>query len=68
MTTQKRTYLPEFKQEAILLWKSSGKSASAIEIELGITQGLLSRWKRKQDFWLFEMFGWLQAQKMCPWH
>ncbi len=49
MTTQKRTYLPEFKQEAIPLWKSSGKSASAIEIELGITQGLLSRWKRKQE-------------------
>ena len=49
MTTQKRTYLPEFKREAILLWKSSGKSASAIEIELGITQGLLSRWKRKQE-------------------
>ena len=49
MTRQKRTYLPEFKREAILLWKSSGKSASAIEIELGITQGLLSRWKRKQE-------------------
>ena len=49
MTRQKRTYLPEFKQEAILLWKSSGKSASAIETELGITQGLLSRWKRKQE-------------------
>ncbi|MCP4423976.1 MAG: transposase, partial [Chloroflexi bacterium] len=49
MTTQKRTYLPEFKREAILLWKSSDKSASAIEIELGITQGLLSRWKRKQE-------------------
>ena len=49
MTRQKRIYLPEFKQEAILLWKSSGKSASAIETELGITQGLLSRWKRKQE-------------------
>jgi transposase len=49
MTTQKRTYLPEFKREAILLWKSSGKSASAIEKELGITQGLLSRWKRKLE-------------------
>ncbi len=49
MTTQKRTYLPEFKREAIQLWQSSGKSASAIENELGITPGLLSRWKRKQD-------------------
>ena len=49
MTTQKRTYLPEFKRETIQLWQSSGKSASAIENELGITPGLLSRWKRKQD-------------------
>jgi transposase len=48
MTTQKRTYLPEFKREALQLWQSSGKSASAIENELGITPGLLSRWKRKQ--------------------
>ncbi len=33
MTTQKRTYLPEFKREALQLWQSSGKSASAIENE-----------------------------------
>lgn len=49
MTRQKRTYSPEFKQEAIQLWQSNGKSATAIESELGITHGLLSRWKRKQD-------------------
>lgn len=49
MTRQKRNYSPEFKQEAIKLWQSSGKSATAIESELGITHGLLSRWKRKQD-------------------
>ncbi len=49
MTRQKRTYSPEFKQEAIQLWQSSGKSATAIESELGITHGLLSRWKQKQD-------------------
>ena len=49
MTKQKRTYSSEFKREAIQLWQSSSKSASAIENELGITPGLLSRWKRKQD-------------------
>ncbi|MCP4419580.1 MAG: transposase [Chloroflexi bacterium] len=49
MTRQKRIYSPEFKQEAIQLWQSSGKSATVIESELGITYGLLSRWKRKQD-------------------
>ena len=48
MTTQKRTYSPEFKREVIQLQQSSGKTATAIEQELGITQGLLSRWKRKQ--------------------
>ncbi len=46
MTRQKRNYSPEFKQEAIQLWRSSDKSATAIESELGITHGLLSRWKR----------------------
>ena len=49
MTRQKRTYSPEFKQEAIQLWRNSGKSATTIETELGITHGLLSRWQRKQD-------------------
>ncbi len=49
MKTEKRTYSSEFKQEAIQLWQSSDKSAAAIEEELGITPGLLSRWKRKQD-------------------
>ena len=48
MTTQKRTYSPEFKRETIQLLQSSGKTATTIEQELGITQGLLSRWKRKQ--------------------
>ncbi len=33
MTRQKRNCSPEFKQEAIQLWQSSGKSAAAIENE-----------------------------------
>ncbi len=49
MTRQKRNYSLEFKREAIQLWQSDGKSADAIENELGITPSLLSRWKRKQD-------------------
>lgn len=47
MTTKKRTYPAEFKQEAVRLWESTSKSAMAIERELGITHGLLNRWKRK---------------------
>ncbi len=49
MTRQKRNYAPKFKQETIKLWQSSRKSTTAIESELGITHGLLSRWKQKQD-------------------
>ena len=48
MSNSKRTYTKQFKEEAIALWEASEKSASAIEQELGITAGLLSRWRRKQ--------------------
>jgi len=48
MSSSKRTYTKQFKEEAISLWEASEKSASAIEQELGITAGLLSRWRRKQ--------------------
>ena len=48
MSSSKRTYTKQFKEEAIALWEASEKSASAIEQELGITVGLLSRWWRKR--------------------
>ena len=47
MKKSKRTYPAEFKLEAIQLWQNSDKSAAEIELELGITPGLLFRWKRK---------------------
>ena len=47
MPNKKRTYPAEFKHEAVRLWDTSGKSAMAIERELGITPGLLNKWKRK---------------------
>lgn len=47
MSRIKRTYPKQFKEEAIALWEASEKPASAIEQELGITAGLLSRWRRK---------------------
>lgn len=43
MTTEKRTYPAEFKQEAVRLRETTGKSAMAIERELGITHGLLNK-------------------------
>jgi transposase len=43
----KRTYAREFKLQAVGLAKSSGKSISEIERELGITPGLLAKWKQR---------------------
>ena len=40
-----RTYAKEFKLEALEMLKRSGKSAGAIERELGITPGLLVKWR-----------------------
>lgn len=42
-----RTYTPEFKREALELLKSSGKSAGQVERELGITPGMLLKWRAK---------------------
>jgi transposase len=43
--TQYRTYTEEFKLEALELLKSSGKTARQLERELGITPGLLVKWR-----------------------
>jgi transposase len=40
-----RTYTEEFKLEALELLKSSGKTSRQIERELGITAGLLVKWR-----------------------
>jgi transposase len=40
-----RAYTEEFKLEALELLKNSGKSAGQIERELGITPGLLGKWR-----------------------
>ena len=42
---QYRTYTEEFKLEALELLKSSGNTARQIERELGITPGLLVKWR-----------------------
>ncbi|HEY6021881.1 MAG TPA: transposase [Candidatus Paceibacterota bacterium] len=42
---QYRKYTEEFKMEALELLKSSGKTARQIERELGITPGLLVKWR-----------------------
>ena len=42
-----KVYTEEFKAEALALLKSSGKSASQIERELGISAGMLTKWRDK---------------------
>jgi transposase len=45
MNKTRRTYTEEFKLEALELLESSGKSAAQIERDLGITQGMLVKWR-----------------------
>lgn len=45
MAIQKRHYDLSFKQEALRLLETSGKSVREIEEGLGITAGLLHKWK-----------------------
>jgi transposase len=40
-----KTYTEEFKLEALGLLKSIGKSARQIEQDLGITAGMLTKWR-----------------------
>ena len=40
-----RKYTDEFKREALELLKSSGKSAGQLERDLGITAGMLLKWR-----------------------
>lgn len=42
-----RTYTDEFKREALELLKSSGKNARQVEEELGITRGMLLKWRAR---------------------
>ncbi len=42
-----RTYSKEFKLEALQLLENSEKSASELERELGVTTGLLLKWRQR---------------------
>ena len=47
--TQRNNYTDEFRQEAVRLLRESGKSARQLGRELGVSQSVLSRWKRQAD-------------------
>src|SRR5438105_15392669 len=42
----KARYTEEYKQEALELWRASGRSAARVAAELGIRPPLLYRWAR----------------------
>ena len=41
-------YTKEYKQEALSLWRASGRSAAQVAAELGIRPPLLYRWARTE--------------------
>ncbi len=47
MVKARKQYSREFKQEALGLLETSGKSAAQLERELGISDGCLLQWRRR---------------------
>jgi transposase len=47
MATKRRKYSKEFKMETIRMYENGERSAAEIERELGITPGLLGKWKQE---------------------
>ncbi len=47
MPENRKKYTREFKLEAVQLAKTSGKSISQIERDLGLSQGTLFHWRRQ---------------------
>jgi len=49
MGKTRRKYSKEFKLEAIRMYENGERSGAEVERELGITPGLLWKWKREYD-------------------
>ena len=49
MKTERRKYSREFKMEAIRICENGERGISEVERELGITKGLLWKWKADLD-------------------
>src|SRR6266478_4129932 len=46
--SSKASYTDQYKQEALELWRASGRSAAKVAAELGIRPPLLYRWARTE--------------------
>ena len=49
MGRTRRKYSKEFKMEALRVYENGERSATEVERELGITSGLLWKWKRELE-------------------
>jgi transposase-like protein len=47
MSKSRKVYTRQFKEEALQLLATSGRSANLLEKELGIGKGCLTRWKHE---------------------
>ena len=47
MGEKRKTYSREFKEQAVELLNTSGKSGTQIEAELGVGNGVVYRWRRQ---------------------
>ena len=45
MARKNQRYDQQFKREAVQLYETSGKSVTEIEADLGISSGLLNKWR-----------------------
>jgi len=48
-TRERASYTAEYKQEALKLWRASGRSAAKVGSELGIRAALLYRWAHAEQ-------------------
>lgn len=44
---RRRQFTPEYKAEAVRLWRESGRSVKVVAAELGIGSGSLCRWTQE---------------------
>jgi transposase-like protein len=44
----KASYSAEYKQQALELWRKSGRSAAKVAVELGVRPALLYEWSKKE--------------------
>ena len=49
MARQRRSFTPEFKQEAVRLMKESGRPVAQLARELGVRADVLRRWRQQAE-------------------